>query len=278
MTTGSDTYTPSQQQTPPPKKKSRNVVGLIALITAIVGTIFAVIPGALILGWILLPVAFILSIVSLFLKHQKRGQGIAALIISIVGTIIGAIVFFAVVATAVDESFNEDVEIQSPVEGGEVEESVVDEDAAADDGEEGTRGNPLDLGTTITESDWEVTVNSVDLNATDAVLAENPLNDDPAEGHGYILANVTATYIGDDASGDTLGGVRVEFVSSAGNSFDSTANMVIAPDYFNRSETLYEGASTTGNFAFEVPMDDVANGHILLSPSMFGDGVFFNVQ
>ena len=275
MTTGSDTYTPSQQQTPPPKKKSRNVVGLIALITAIVGTIFAVIPGALILGWILLPVAFILSIVSLFLKHQKRGQGIAALIISILGTIIGAIVFFAVVATAVDESFNDDVEIQSPVEGGE---SVVDEDAAADDGEEGTRGNPLDLGTTITESDWEVTVNSVDLNATDAVLAENPLNDDPAEGHGYILANVTATYIGDDASGDTLGGVRVEFVSSAGNSFDSTANMVIAPDYFNRSETLYESASTTGNFAFEVPMDDVANGHILLSPSMFGDGVFFNVQ
>lgn len=279
MTTGSDTYAPSPQQTPPPVHKSRNTVGMIALIIAIVGSVFAVIPGAMIIGWILLPAAFVLAIVSLLLKHQKRGQGIAALIISIVGTIIGAIVFFAVVATAVDEAFNDDVEIQSPVEGGEVEESVADEDVTAEeDGEEGTRDNPLDLGTSITESDWEVTVNSVDLNATDAVLAENPLNDNPAEGHGYILASVTATYVGDDTSGDTPAGMRVEFVTSSGNSFDSTANMVIAPDYFNRSETLYEGASTTGNFVVEVPTDDIENGNILLSPSMFGDGVFFKVQ
>lgn len=280
MTTGSDIYPPSQQaQTPPPAKKTRNTVGLIALITAIVGAVFAVIPGALIIGWILLPIAFILSIVSLFLKNQKRGQGIAALIISVLGTVIGVIVFFAVVTTAVDEAFNENAEIQSPVDGGEVEESIVGDEAAAEEGaEEGSRENPLALGTPISESDWEVTVNSVDLNATDAVLAENPLNDSPAEGRGYVLANVTATYIGNEAAGDSLGGIRVEFVTSEGNSFDSTANMVIAPDYFNRSETLYEGASTTGNFAVEVPLDDVENGNILLSPSMFGDGVFFEVQ
>lgn len=259
-------------------------MGLIALITAIVGAIFAVIPGALIIGWILLPIGFILSIVSLFLKNQKRGQGIAALIISIVGTIIGFIVFFAVVGTAVDEAFNEDVEIQSPGAGDQAEENVLDEEAVADEddagagAEEGTRDNPLTLGTPISESDWEVTLNSVDLNATDAVLAENPLNDEPAEGHGYILANVTATYVGNDSAGDSPGGIRMEYVSSEGNSFDSTANMVIAPDYFNRSETLYEGASTTGNFVVEVPMDGAENGNVLLSPSMFGDGIFFELQ
>src|SRR5699024_3167102 len=108
MTTGSDIYPPSQQaQIPPPAKQTRNTVGLIALITAIVGAVFAVIPGALIIGWILLPIAFILSIVSLFLKNQKRGPGSAALIISVNRTIIGVIVFFAVVTTAVDEAFNE---------------------------------------------------------------------------------------------------------------------------------------------------------------------------
>src|SRR5699024_9462688 len=230
---------------------------------------------------ILLPVAFILSIVSLFLKNQKRGQGIAALVISIVGTIIGFMVFFTVVATSFDEAFNEDIQIEAPTDE---EESVTDEtaqDGAEEDAagiEEGTRDNPLALGSTISDSDWEVTVNSVDLNATEAVLAENPLNDEPAEGNAYIMANVTATYLGDDPAGASPGGVRVEYVSSEGNSFDTTASMVIVPEYFNRSETLYEGASTTGNFGVEVPIEEVESGNILLSPSMFGDGVFYEVQ
>lgn len=285
MNTDSDiqTQNPSPRPvTPPPK--SRNTVGMIALITAIVGAVFAMIPGALIIGWILLPIGFILSIVSLFLKHQKRGQGIAALVISIVGTIIGFLVFFAVVANSFDEAFNEDTQIDTPVEGGEVEESTVDDDEAElqnnaeSGGEQGTRDNPLPLGSAVSDDEWEVTVNSVDTDATDAVLAENPLNDQPTEGNGYVMANVTATYLGDDPAGATPAGVRVEYVSADGNSFDSTASMIMVPDYFNRSETLYEGASTTGNFGVEVPMEQVEEGNILLSPSMFGDGVFFEIQ
>lgn len=285
MSTHSDVHSHTQHQYPAPPPKSRNMVGMIALITAIVGAVFAMIPGALIVGWILLPVAFILSVVSLFLKHQKRGQGIAALIISVVGTVIGFIVFFAVVANSFDEAFSDDTQIDAPAEGGEVEESSVADEEPADPndntdagGEEGTRDNPLELGSTVSTEDWEVTVNSVDLDATEAVLAENPLNEQPEEGHGYLMANVTATYIGDDPAGATPSGVRVEYVSSAGNSFDTTASMVIVPDSFNRSETLYEDASTSGNFGVEVPLDEVESGNILLSPSMFGDGVFFDVQ
>lgn len=276
------THAETRTQTPPPK--TRNTVGIIALITAIVGAVFAMIPGALILGWILLPVAFILSIVSLFLKNQKRGQGIAALIISIVGTIIGFIVFFTVVATSFDEAFNEDTQIEAPSEGDDVEESVTDENAqdgsddAADGGEEGTRDNPLALGSAVTASDWEVTVNSVDLSATEAVLAENSLNEEPAEGNGFITVNVTATYLGDDSSGETPMGVGVEYVSSQGNSFDTTASLIVVPESFDSMETLYEGASTTGNFGIEVPMEDVESGSILLSPSMLGDSVFYAVQ
>lgn len=283
MNTDSDIQTQNHSpHTVAPPPKSRNTVGIIALITAIVGAVFAMIPGALILGWILLPIGFILSIVSLFLKDQKRGQGVAALVISIVGTIIGFLVFFAVVANSFDEAFNEDTQIDTPVEGSEIEESTVDDDApepdAEADGEQGTRDHPLPLGSAVSDDEWEVTVNSVDLDATDAVLAENPLNDQPAEGHGYLMANVTATYLGDDPAGASPSGVRVEYVSSEGNSFDTTASMIIVPDYFNRSETLYEGASTTGNFGVEIPMEQVEEGNILLSPSMFGDGVFFEIQ
>lgn len=274
MTTGPDLRPPSQHPYPAGEApKQRNTVGIIALITALVGAIFAMIPGALILAWVLLPAAFVLSIVSLVLKNQKRGQGIAALIISIIGTVIGVIVFFAVVATSIDEAFNDEPQIAAPDEA-----DAAVEDDGADQGKEGSRDNPLALGTTVTEGDWEVTVNSVDLDATDAVLAENPLNDEPDEGHSYITANVTATYLGSEPSGDTPSGIRVEYVTPDGNSFDSTAEMVIVPDYFNPSETLYEGASATGNFGVQVPIDDVENGQILLSPTMFGDGVFFETQ
>ena len=277
--------TTTEMRPPAQERKSRNTLGLIALITAIVGAVFAVIPGAMIIGWILLPIAFVLAIISLFMKDQKRGQGIAALIISIVGTVIGFLVFFVVMASSVDEAFNDDVQVEAPVSDGdeaaEQDETPAEADEQNNDetsAEEGTRDNPLPLGSAIRSGDWEVTLNSVDLNATEAVLSENPLNDEPEEGNGYITANVTATYLGDDPAGETPAGVRVEYVSASGNSFDTTASMVIVPNYFNRSETLYEGASTTGNFGVEVPLEDIEHGQILLSPSMFGDGVFFELQ
>ena len=277
--------TTTEMRPPAQERKSRNTLGLIALITAIVGVVFAVIPGAMIIGWILLPIAFVLAIISLFMKDQKRGQGIAALIISIVGTVIGFLVFFVVMASSVDEAFNDDVQVEAPASDGneaaEQDETPAEADEQNNDetsAEEGTRDNPLPLGSAIRSDDWEVTLNSVDLNATDAVLSENPFNDEPEEGNGYITANVTATYLGDDPAGETPAGVRVEYVSASGNSFDTTASMVIVPDAFNRSETLYEGASTTGNLGVEVPLEDIENGQILVSPSMFGDGVFFELQ
>lgn len=101
---------PTSQPTPttPPSDpvKKPNVLGIIALVAAVIGFIFACIPGALIVGWILLPIAFILSIVALFLKGTKW-PAIVGLIVSIVGTIVGVIVFFAVVAGAVDNAFNQ---------------------------------------------------------------------------------------------------------------------------------------------------------------------------
>ena len=88
--------------------EGRNVLALVALIVSIVGFIAACIPGVFVLGWILLPIAFILSIVSLFMKGSGKGLGIAGLIVSIVGTIVAFIVFFAVVAVAVNGAFSDE--------------------------------------------------------------------------------------------------------------------------------------------------------------------------
>lgn len=281
MTTDTDIRPVQPPQQPP---KSRNTVGIIALVAAIVGAIFAVIPGAMILGWVFLPIAFVLSIVSLFMKNQKRGHGIAALIVSIVGTIIGMIVFIGVVGSAFDEAFNEEIHIQSPTNGDEVQEleDLVTDDEATDpaqtnQAEEGSRDNPLPIGSTVSDSEWDVTINSVDLNATDAIIAENPLNDAPADGNTYIMVEVSATYTGTNPEGDTPW-VSVEYVSAGGNSFASHDALLVAPDSFDSLETLYEGASVTGNIALEVPEEEIADGTLKVSPGLFGESVFFATQ
>lgn len=266
---------------------SRNVLGLIALITAILGTILACVPGALIVGWVLLPIAFILSLVSLFLRGKKRGTGVAALIVSVVGTVVGVIVFFAVVADAFDDAFTEETTVSAGEAATEEEDdnddTAVAEDEAAgsadagDSGQEGTRAAPYPLGSEISTSDWTVTVNSVDLDATAAIEAENPFNEAPDEGHTYILASITAEYVGDDPEG-AAPMLSVDYVSPEGNTFNSYDHPVVAPDSFDSLSTLYEGASTTGDVALHVPVEGLADGALSVSPDLFGDTVFVAVD
>lgn len=267
------------------QEPGRNVLGIIALITAILGAIFACVPGALILGWILLPIAFVLSLVSLFLRGKRRGSGIAGLIISVVGTIVGVVVFFAVVADAFDEAFTDETTGSQPAQqedGAEEdrsEEGAQDQEGAEaqEEADEGTRANPYPLGTELSSSDWTITVNSVDLDADAAVAAENPMNDASEEGHTYILVNVTATYAGEDPDGANPW-VSVSYVSPEGNAFGTTDRFVVEPEGFQRSATLYEGASETGNFALHVPSEDVEDGVLSVDPDMFADTAYVEVR
>ncbi|WP_430645234.1 DUF2510 domain-containing protein [Agromyces sp. GXS1127] len=84
---------------PAPDAEGTNVLGIIALVVAAVGFVFACIPFVQVVGFILLPIAFVLAIVALFMKGRKW-PAITGLILSVVGGIVGAIVF-AVVAFGV---------------------------------------------------------------------------------------------------------------------------------------------------------------------------------
>lgn len=273
---------------PQQQKPQRNTIGLIALIVAVVGFIFACIPGALIMGWILLPIAFVLSIVSFFQTGKRKGMGIAALILSIVGTLVGVIVFFAVVADAFDDAFNEEVTASTPDdEEGEGAEADAGEDADDSEGdahesaepaaEEGTRDNPYPIGTTLESDDWELTINEVELDATEEVMAENEFNEEPSEDSQYVLVNLTATYVGDDGNGD-MPWVMVSYVTPGGNTINSYDANAVAPDGFDDSETLYEGASTSGNVVIEAPSEDVEDGTLAVEVSAFSDKQFVAVK
>lgn len=274
----------STQTLPPqqPKKNQSNILGLIALITAVIGFIFACIPGALIIGWILLPVAFILGLVSLFLQGKSKWMGITALILSIVGTVVGAVVFLVVVSTAFDESFGGgDTTVAGPSEGSDAgSEQNADKEVAPDEGssEDGTRGNPYPIGSTIENDEWRVVVNSVTPAATDAVLSENDFNEPPADGSQYMLVDYSTTYLGDNTDGEIPASVIVEYVTADGTTVNSFDNIVVAPDPIDTTSTLYTDGTATGNAAFEVPTDTADQGVLAITPGILGDKVFVAVK
>lgn len=281
---------PSGQQ---PADKQRNTIGTVALIVAIVGFIFACIPGALILGWILLPIAFILSIVGLAQSGKKKGTSIAAIILSIVGTIIGILVVIFGIATAIDDAFESDpVEIVENEEGeaaegveattddpeedvAEAKDEAEPQDEAQEDEEAelGSRANPVALGETFSSRDWEITLISFNHDATDEVLSANALNDKPEAGHVYGLAEIEVTYIGDD-SGIPWLDISVSYVTENGNT-RSSEGVAPEPTMMDMDE-LYEGASSSGNVSFEIPEGD--EGMLRFTPGFLGDDVFVAIQ
>lgn len=136
-----------QQQPETAPAKAANTLGLVALIVAVVGAIFACIPGALIIGWVLLPIGFILSIVALVQRGKKKGLALTGLIVSVVGTIVGVIVFAAGAFGAVSDAFESQGITVSDADSGTTSEEKADE--KADDAATGTPG-VLTFGSTAT--------------------------------------------------------------------------------------------------------------------------------
>ncbi|MCC3280495.1 hypothetical protein LJ754_15190 [Arthrobacter sp. zg-Y40] len=273
-------YVPEQVlQAPEPRKnmpkKQSNILGLIALIAAVIGFIFACIPGALIIGWVLLPVGFILGLVSLFLKDKSKWMGVTALILSIIGTIVGFVVFFSVVTDSFDEAVGGGDTTVVDGAGSEAGSTEPNKEAAE---RAGTRENPYSVGSVIENDEWRIVVNSVSLGATDTVLAANEFNEPPAEGSEYILVNYSTTYLGDDANGQMPAFVGMEYVTADGTTVDSYDNYASPPEPFDSTSPLYTDGTATGNVVFEVPTQTAGQGVLAVRPSVIGDKVFIAVQ
>ena len=281
---GTSTLAPGAPQgydSPPAAKKKLNVLGLIALIVAGIGFIFACVPGALIVGWILLPIAFVLAIVSFFMKGQGKALGIAGLIVSIVGTIVGVVVFFTVVSNAFTDAFDSggSTVVTEPTTGTEeeAEDPAEEEQPAAD--AEGTRENPYPLGSTIENAEWRVVVNSVTLGATDAVLAASSFNEPPAAGSEYIVVNYSTTYLGSDPDGGIPAFVVLEYVTADGTTVNSFDTFVLPPEpAFDTTGTLYTDGTASGNVVFAVPSASAAEGVLAIQMGFVSDKVFVAVQ
>lgn len=265
---------PSQ---PTKTKKPSNVIGLIALIVAVIGFIFACVPGALIIGWIFLPIAFVLALVSLFLKGKSKWMGVTALILSIIGTIVGVTVFLSVVSTSFDDAFGGGTTtVVEPSSDGAVKKDGAAEKQA--DAKTGTRENPYALGSTIESKDWRVVINSVTLAATDVVMGASEFNEAPAEGSEYILVNYSATYIGDDPNGQMPALMSIDYVTADGKTVNSFDNFATVPDPIDTTSALYKDGTATGNAPFVVPSATADQGVLAVRPGMLSDKIFVAVK
>lgn len=267
----------------------KNTIGLIALIAAIAGFIFACIPGALIVGWILLPTAFVLAIVALTRKGQKKGMGITALILSIVGTIVGVVVFLSVAADAVSDAFDEasggDTTVVTEddadatdggtgAEGADESASEGDDAEAADSAEAGTRDNPHAFGDVIENNNWRIEFTDFTADGAADIAAANEFNDEAPDGSQWIIVDVAATYLGED-TGSTFE-LSFDYVTADGTVVGAHDSFVmdLEPEFDSLAE-LYPDATEDGRIPYLVP--DSLDGLMRVTPGLFGDDVFFSL-
>lgn len=253
-------------------EKRRNVVGIIALVCAIVGFVFSCIPGALIIGWVLLPIAFVLGLVGLCLSGKPKSSSIAAVIVSIVGTIVAAVVFVAFAANAFDDAFNGSGNVSVEGQGSRTAMNALDTEGGGDgDAELGSRENPAAIGQVLSNEDWEVTVNSFNPNASAEIASENPFNEPPEPGFQYALANITFTYKGEGS--EHVSSYPVAFVAEDGSVTRDFDRSVVTPDMLMGE--VYAGGSATGNVALHI--QEGKPGVLRIELGYFGDEVFVAV-
>lgn len=146
------------------------------------------------------------------------------------------------------------------------------EETTMEEPTEGTRENPLPLGSEVVGSEWTVTVNGANLDATDDLLAINQMNETPPEGYTHIMVDLTIEYTGADEAG-AYTEYTIDYVTVDGNTIE-LAWLDVGPEEFTTLSELYPGATHTGWMPFTVPADSAGQGVLAVTPDMSSEKVF----
>ncbi|OAV78827.1 hypothetical protein AYO52_10735 [Dietzia sp. 111N12-1] len=221
----------------------RNTLGIVAVVLAGLGILLACVPGIMPLGWIVLLIAFVLSLVAVTSTHKRTGVAIAGIGASLGGVLVAALAF--VVATGVSPTSvltDDDEVVASGQAGG----------STAAGGATGSREDPAAPGDTVSVGDWEIVMNSFDRDATEQVMGTNRFNDPPPAGSEWALVDLTATYVGDKLGSTTL--IGVSSVTKDGTVIQWYDHVAVVPHALNGE--LYPGGTATGKVGIAIPVDD----------------------
>jgi hypothetical protein len=275
----SNTYTPQSAPMPPqadpPSQlpgKGSNGLATAGFVLSLLGLLSSWIPLLNVVGIILAILGAILAAVGLA-KSKRAGTGkglaIAGLVLGVAAVVVAIVVnvaFVGAVDDAIDDSTN--TTVQTPDGAGSGDKS------SSDDQELGTtRDNPAPLGSSITGDDWTVRINSV------KTIGQDSMGQKAAPGSTLLVINLTASYKGDDAQGETPW-ATVKFVTADATTIDSTSGstMFIADKEFDSLTKVYEGGSVSGDRLIEVPSDNWQAGVLAVSPGLMSDDTFVSVK
>ncbi len=256
-----------------PFKPRANIMGFIGLGLGVLGFIFACTPGLLVGGWVLLPIAFVLGVIAVCLKGRAKWPGIATILVTVVGTIAGVIVFFAVVASALNSTFSSPGEVSISGEGELGGPSNQANASEAQSSDVGSRENPAVFGSVIENDDWTVILTGFNPDATSEVLAANSFNSKPADAQTWVIVDLSATYKGSGEASSIA--IQVDYVTKDGTVISTWDSMATGIDPKFGQANLYAGATDTGKSAFIVPSP--VDGLIRVKPGTFAKEVFFKL-
>lgn len=138
---------PVAAPTPPPTGVP--VVGIIGLVAVVVGVVCASIPLTAIVGWGLLAIGFVLSLVSLFLRGRKW-PGITGLAVAVIGAVLAVAISFIVMATtSLSENDRGPLAVPSERPPGDDGSTTQGDDPSAIEGAEMTPFEELEVGDCI---------------------------------------------------------------------------------------------------------------------------------
>lgn len=127
----------------------------------------------------------------------------------------------------------------------------------------GTRADPYPLGTKVSVTDWDLTINRVTFDAWPIVEAANIFNVQPAAGWQDVVINVTMTYRGSSTGTPWLDFGYMDYVGASNvayplSGFDHWCGVPPSPridDY----DTVFPGGSITANDCFQIQNTDAAS-------------------
>lgn len=128
---------------------------------------------------------------------------------------------------------------------------------------EGSRQQPLPFGATaavsIGESDpaWLVQVAEFTPDGTDAVLAENPFNEPPADGRQFAIVRIRAEYQGVDEPASLFRDLEFVVVDESNVTYDFDDSCGLVPDELDTFAEVYAGGVIEGNLCWSVQTEHI---------------------
>ena len=225
---------------------------------------------ALLLSWIPIinNLAAVLALVGLGLgipalirarrgSHSGTGLAITGLVTSVLAIVLVIVtqLFFAKVIDEVDQAIDEGISTPSA--------AAPSDPAAAEDVVETSDVVPLGVAAQV--GDYDVSVDSVELNGNDIVAGGNQFNDPPTG--QYIVIQVTATYQGTE-EGMPGWDLSAIFHGTDSRQYSDSDCSQVMPDDALDAPTLNSGGSDTFQFCMDVPPTAIDGGQLSIEPTM----------